>query len=175
MWYLSFKKVLADENAVAYQIGPVFISLERTYDGVGISIAPTLFRRIGLNHRRCFSPALFFSVAILFYTVTVRIAKPPNLWHYGQKKYQVKNFEYNGLMGVSLPGFARWEITDIVGWSKDPGIIEVTGTDGATHLVPSFCLSDQLLVELPLQPAFSIDHKLKLLVTVPSTSAYFPC
>ncbi len=66
------------------------------------------------------------------------------------KTNQVRNFFYNGFIVNVLTGFAPWSVKSIVGWTNDPGIIRVLGTDDKEHLVPSCCLDKNL--KLPVEP-----------------------
>ena len=59
--------------------------------------------------------------------------------------YRIENFNYNGFMGKTLPGFAPYTAT-FVEWTKDPGVAKMHCSDGKDRLIPTFALETALFL-----------------------------
>jgi hypothetical protein len=57
------------------------------------------------------------------------------------KEYAVRNFEYNGVFGNILDGYAKYKAV-FKYWASDPGIAVCECTDGLERLIPTFALKD---------------------------------
>lgn len=64
----------------------------------------------------------------------------------------VQNFDYNGFGCQMLEGFASYEVLEFIQWTMDPGILQVTCTDGVPRRIPSCQLSPELLSTFPKPP-----------------------
>lgn len=139
------------------------------YRGLGILFLPKLHSYDEELQEKIFRPGIFlsFSLFCLKLTLGVEIGRK---YRIKQKKYQVKNFSYDGLFSQPLPGYASWKIKTVTGWSNDPGMLEVLDTDNQHHLVPAYCISQELAAELPVPPDLSDQDRAGRQLGLPSSS-----
>ena len=79
---------------------------------------------------------------------------------------KIKNFEYNGFFGKEGKGFAPYT-GKFVKWTSDPGIAEISCSDGKTRYVPTFAMDHAFLTFVLPQPE---PKSAKSLFGVPSGS-----
>ena len=68
-------------------------------------------------------------------------------------KSKVTNFKYNGFFVQPLEGYAKYELTELVEWTNDPGVGIFKCTDGRKRLIPTCeIVSKEFLDSLPPRP-----------------------
>lgn len=84
---------------------------------------------------QCLSLDTFEKIRSVWYALTMGFPFP----------YNVENFEYNGFMGKTLPGFAPYTAT-FVEWSTDLGVAKMSCSDGQDRLIPTFALGTEIFL-----------------------------
>lgn len=70
---------------------------------------------------------------------------------------EVANFSYNGFCVDIKRGKAKFEVTEFLGWTSDPGIARFMCNDNKERLIPSCCITTEMYRSLPPEPT---DRKL---------------
>jgi hypothetical protein len=82
----------------------------------------------------------------------------------------VENFVYNGFSVRPLKGFAKYKVVKLLTWTKDPGIGRFSCSDGIERLIPSCCLSQDFLKDLPKAEDLNVFEGKGMLFGIPSHS-----
>lgn len=78
------------------------------------------------------------------------------------KEYQIQRFTYNGFMGNTQPGLAKYT-AKFNSWTNDPGVAKMDCSDGKQRLIPTFAIIDYKKDDFPQQ-----DYSKKVLFGQPS-------